>query len=65
MKPSYRNNQMRVGALEKIVKEMGIKGFTFADAMQKVKSLRNTYNQQLLMVLEHEINVGEFCSCFL
>jgi len=40
---------MRVGALEKIVKEMGIEGFTVADARQKVKSLRNTYmyNQQL------------------
>ena len=37
MKPSYRNNQMRVGALEKIVEEMVIEG------------LRNTYayNQQL------------------
>ena len=49
MKPSYRNNQIRVGALEKIVEEMGIEGFTVADARQKVKSLRNTYvyNQQL------------------
>ena len=49
MKPSYRNNQMRVGALEKIAEEMGIEGFTVADARQKVKSLRNTYmyNQQL------------------
>ena len=47
MKPSYRNNQMRVGALEKIVEEMGIEGFTVADARQKVKSLRNKYNQQL------------------
>ena len=47
MKPSYRNNQMGVGALEKIVEEMGIECFTVADARQKVKSLRNTYNQQL------------------
>ena len=47
MKPSYRNNQMRVRALENIVEEMGIEGFTVADARQKVKSLRNTYNQQL------------------
>ena len=40
---------MRVGALEKIVEEMGIEGFTVADARQKLKSLRNTYvyNQQL------------------
>ena len=37
MKPSYRNNQMREGALENIVKEMGIEGFTVADARQKVK----------------------------
>ena len=50
IKPSYRNNQMRVGALEKIVEEMGIEGFTVADARQKVKSLRNTYNQQLLKI---------------
>ena len=47
MKPSYSNNQMRVGALEKVVEEMGIEGFTVADARQKLKSLRNTYNQQL------------------
>jgi len=47
MKPSYRNNEMRVGALEKIVEEIGIEGFTFADTRQKVKSLRNMYNQQL------------------
>jgi len=47
MKPSYRNNQMRVEDLEKIVEEMGIEGFTVADARQKVKSLRNTHNQQL------------------
>ena len=47
MKPSYRNNQMQVGALEKIVEEMGIEGFTVADARQKVKSLQNTYNQEL------------------
>ena len=49
MKPSYRSNQMRVGALEKTVEEMGIEGFTVADARKKVKSLRNTYvyNQQL------------------
>ena len=47
MKPSYTNNQMRVGALEKVVEEMGIEGFTVADARQKVKSLRNTHNQQL------------------
>jgi len=47
MKASYRNNQMRVGALEKVVEEMGIEGFTVADARQKLKSLRNTYNQQL------------------
>jgi len=39
MKPSYRNNQMRVGSLEKLVQEMGIEGFTVADARQKVKSL--------------------------
>ena len=38
---------MRIGALEKIVEEMGIEGFTVADARQKVKSLRNTYNQKL------------------
>ena len=38
---------MRVGALEKIVEEMGTEGFTVADARQKVKSLRNTYIQQL------------------
>ena len=47
MKPSYRNNRMRAGAPEKIVEEMGIEGFTVADARHKVKSLRNTYNQEL------------------
>ena len=39
MKPSYRNNQMRVGSLEKLVQEIGIEGFTVADTRQKVKSL--------------------------
>jgi len=38
---------MRVGALEKIIEEMGIEGFAVADARQKVKSLQNTYNKQL------------------
>ena len=47
MKPSYRNNEIRVGDLDKIVEEMGIEGFTVAKASQKVKSLRNTYNQEL------------------
>jgi len=47
MKHSYRNNQMQVEALEKVVEEMGIEGFTVADVRQKVKSARNTYNQQL------------------
>ena len=37
MKPSYRNNRMRAGAPEKIVEEMGIEGFTVADARQSEK----------------------------
>ena len=39
MEHSYRNNEIRVGALDKIVEEMGIEGFTVAKASQKVRSL--------------------------
>ncbi|KAF5275783.1 hypothetical protein FQR65_LT16528 [Abscondita terminalis] len=46
-KPCYRNNQMRQAALEQIVQTMEIEDFTIADARQKVKSLRNTYSQEL------------------
>lgn len=56
-KQSYRNNQMRVGALERIVKEMNIDGFTIAEARQKIKSLRNTYNQELQKI-EKSIKSG-------
>lgn len=46
-KLSYRTKSVRLEALENIVNEMGLKGFTVGDARQKVKSLRNTYSQEL------------------
>ena len=46
-KACYKNNQMRQAALEKTVAEMGMEDFTLADARQKIKSLRNTYGQEL------------------
>lgn len=46
-KPNYRNNQMRVAALEKLVRDMEVDGFSVSDARQKIKSLRNTYSQEL------------------
>ena len=49
-KTCYRNNQMRQSALEKIVTDMNIDDFKVADARQKIKSLRNTYNQELAKI---------------
>ena len=46
-KACYKNSQMRQAALEKIVAEMDMEDFTLADARQKIKSLRNTYGQEL------------------
>lgn len=43
----YRNSQMRQAGYEHLVKEMGIADFTVADARKKIKSLRNTYSQEL------------------
>ena len=45
-RPATRS-QMRQAALEKIVAEMDMEDFTLADARQKIKSLRNTYGQEL------------------
>lgn len=56
-KPIYRNNQLRLAALEQIVAEMNIDGFSVAEARIKIKNLRNTYNQELQKI-EKSIKSG-------
>jgi hypothetical protein len=46
-KACYKNNQMRQAPFEKIIAEMSMEDFTLVDARQEIKSLRNTYGQEL------------------
>jgi hypothetical protein len=42
----YKRKDARQSALEDIVRKMGLENFTTAEAKQKIKSLRATYQQE-------------------
>jgi len=43
----YKRKDARQSALEEIVRKMGLESFTREDAKQEIKSLRETYQQEL------------------
>lgn len=45
---------MRKAAIQAIVEDLGIEDFTTTDALKKIKSLRNTYSQELQKIKKSE-----------